>query len=47
MKPKAYSFFPNSSTGYGEKDYIAKEEGCGMDIVHPKPLPVLELGKKL
>ena len=34
-------------TGHVEKEYITKAEQSGMDIVYPKPLPVIELGKKL
>ena len=34
-------------TGHVEKEYITKAETSGMDLVYPKPLPVVELGKKL
>ena len=31
-------------TGHVEKEYITKAENSGMDIVYPKPLPIVELG---
>ena len=34
-------------TGHVEKEYITKAEKCGMDIVYPKPLPIIDLGMKL
>ena len=34
-------------TGHVEKEYITKAENSGMDIVYPKPLPIVELGLKL
>jgi CheY-like chemotaxis protein len=34
-------------TGHVEKEYITKAENSGMDIVYPKPLPIVDLGLKL
>lgn len=34
-------------TGHVEKEYITKAKKSGIDIVYPKPLPILELGQKL
>jgi CheY-like chemotaxis protein len=34
-------------TGHVEKEYITKAEKSGMDIVYPKPLPIIDLGLKL
>jgi CheY-like chemotaxis protein len=34
-------------TGHVEKEYMIKAEKSGMDIVYPKPLPIVDLGLKL
>ena len=34
-------------TGHVEKEYIAKAHDSGMDMVYPKPLPIVDLGRKL
>ena len=34
-------------TGHVEKEYMLKAEQSGMDMVYPKPLPVVDLGRKL
>ena len=34
-------------TGHVEKEYITKAHESGMDIVYPKPLPIVDLGVKL
>ena len=44
---KQHKLYIIAVTGHVEKEYITKAEMSGIDLVYPKPLPVVDLGYKL